>query len=310
MEDSNVLVVAFDGLDFSRIQSLDLNRIRQFEFGKIDNQTRISKTVTPELFASFLTGSTHKRHGVTGFRRSNNRRFFKLRKTFYGLTGRKSGLGKLHSILEIFLDMYHRPYDRRDYNTPTLFDEIENSKSLNVPGYDRVMFLGFAEYYKKFGREQTLRYFEQERQKREEELFEELGKPAYNFLMAHFHKPDAYQDLFYKYSDDEEREKVLNKVYADMEDLASRIKKKAEGKYDTIIFMSDHGMPTEKAHNENAFYSCNHKLFPDSTPHITDFHDKILELTSSENSELREINKPHKEEDEEVKDRLRDLGYM
>lgn len=42
--------------------------------------------------------------------------------------------------------------------------------------------------------------------------------------------------------------------------------------------MSDHGLPTEEGHNENAFYSCNRELFGSETPKITDFHDRILEI--------------------------------
>lgn len=58
--------------------------------------------------------------------------------------------------------------------------------------------------------------------------------------------------------------------------------------FDTVLFVSDHGLPdVEKGgHNENAFYSCNKELFGDKTPHITDFHDKILELTDSETSDI------------------------
>ncbi|EHK00764.1 hypothetical protein HRED_11217, partial [Candidatus Haloredivivus sp. G17] len=31
-------------------------------------------------------------------------------------------------------------------------------------------------------------------------------------------------------------------------------------------------------HNKNAFYSSNVDLFGDETPHIKDFHDKIIEI--------------------------------
>ena len=69
-----------------------------------------------------------------------------------------------------------------------------------------------------------------------------------------------------------------------MDEWVSEVKEKALDKgYDKIIIMSDHGLPYDKnhdkeGHNLRAFYSCNEELFPDKTPKITDFHDKILEL--------------------------------
>ena len=61
-----------------------------------------------------------------------------------------------------------------------------------------------------------------------------------------------------------------------MDELAKKIKQKALQKgYERIIFMSDHGLPAEEGHNENAFYSSNKELFGEEKPHITDFYDKF-----------------------------------
>ena len=53
----------------------------------------------------------------------------------------------------------------------------------------------------------------------------------------------------------------------------------------TVIFMYEHGMIESQGkfweHNKNAFYSCNVELFGEETPHITDFYDRILEITDS-----------------------------
>lgn len=77
----------------------------------------------------------------------------------------------------------------------------------------------------------------------------------------------------------------VEETYHEADRFAGEILEKAEENgFETVIFMSDHGLPDveEGGHNENAFYSCNHELFGEETPHITDFHDKILELTSQE----------------------------
>jgi predicted AlkP superfamily pyrophosphatase or phosphodiesterase len=71
----------------------------------------------------------------------------------------------------------------------------------------------------------------------------------------------------------------LRSVYKDIDNFAGRVKKYFSEDFDTIIFMSDHGLVTETGHNKNAFYSCNRPLFEES-PDICDFHDKILDIVS------------------------------
>jgi len=167
-------------------------------------------------------------------------------------------------------------------------EEIIDSKALNIPSYNQNPFIIWSSILQKYGLKATLRYFDQEHRTRREEFFEDLQEePA--LLMAHFHRPDAFQDLFYKFTDEGKDERI-EEIYEEMDELAGKIIQKAEeAGYDTILFMSDHGLPTETEHNENAFYSCNHELFPDKTPHITDFHDKILELTGTEESDVTGI---------------------
>ena len=97
--------------------------------------------------------------------------------------------------------------------------------------------------------------------------------------MCHLHRTDHHQHQYGDPSISTYDEEKLQDLYEETDDLAGRIVGFFEEDYDYIIFMSDHGLPTEKEHNENAFYSCNKELFGDETPHITDFHDKILELT-------------------------------
>lgn len=68
-------------------------------------------------------------------------------------------------------------------------------------------------------------------------------------------------------------------MYKEIDELAEEIRERAEAKgYDKVIFMSDHGLPSQTAHNRNAFYSCNEKLYGENSkekPKITDFYDKI-----------------------------------
>jgi len=107
----------------------------------------------------------------------------------------------------------------------------------------------------------------------------------YDLIMAHFHKPDHIHHWFWEVG---KMDKV-EETYHEMDELGAEIQQEADEEgFDTVLFMSDHGLPDVEngGHNENAFYSCNRELFGDKTPHITDFHDKILELAGSDVSDV------------------------
>lgn len=99
--------------------------------------------------------------------------------------------------------------------------------------------------------------------------------------MVHIFRPDLHQHCYGDPNLSTYDENKLKNLYNETDELAERILEYFEEDYDKIIFMSDHGLPTETEHNENAFYSCNEELFHNKTPHITDFHDKILQLIKS-----------------------------
>lgn len=72
--------------------------------------------------------------------------------------------------------------------------------------------------------------------------------------MAHFHYPDIHQHFYGDESIGRFNESKLRKVYAEMDGLAGDIREAEEkAGYKRIVFMSDHGLPTEVGHNENAF---------------------------------------------------------
>lgn len=122
--------------------------------------------------------------------------------------------------------------------------------------------------------EETEEEYEKEFQYRKEKLFTCL-EDSYPFLMCHFHKSDFWHHLHAPDNKVRDEEKI-QALYEEMDALAADIKEQAEGNYDWVLFMSDHGLPMKHGHNENAFYSSNLKLGLDE-PHITDFHDIILE---------------------------------
>lgn len=283
-------MVAFDGLDYELIKQFDLENIQQEEFGKIDNQKNISAVMTSELFAGFLTGETHESHNVTGvhyYQKDWRGRILELLDE-YGLPENVRGFLTLKQVLKDVLKVNEIRYSKEDIKLPTLFEEIENSRPMFVPSYNPDLF--WETYCEtqplkyRYGKQIYLSFWKNRVfEHRKRMFFSELENDiigARSLLMCHFHYVDQIQDMNKDRCVRGDYEDQLKSVYGKFDQLAGNIKEKALDRgYDSVIFMSDHGRPKESEHNENAFYSCNKELFGEETPHITDFHDKIIELT-------------------------------
>ena len=284
----DILVIAFDGLDYDLIEEFDLTEIKQQEFGRLDN-TATGAIKTSELFASFITGKIST--GVSGLKKYQNpKRGQYIRKFPDYLSENIRGFSTLKQILIDVVKPGERVhYSKEDLKDDTLFEKVSSSRAMFVPSYNPSPFWQIGGLYRALSldipvEENVELWRTREFRHRKEELFRELESDILEsrpLLMCHFHWPDFYQHM---YGDKAvggffDKEK-LRTMYKEVDELSKEIKLKAENQgYDYVIFMSDHGLPTEKEHNENAFYSCNKELFGDETPHITDFHDKILELT-------------------------------
>lgn len=291
MTSEDIIVVAFDGLDKELIDEFQLENIIQEEFGSIDNQTGMKHTYTSELFASFITGTNWKEHGVTKLRKWTNPSVGEFEKKISKLPLSEKTSGLRNAVIESInsLDAKKRKYRKEDLETETIFEKIENSRPIYVPSYNPSPFwiVGADNDPLSFGYspEETIEhYYTREFRHRKEKLFSELENEIIGprpFLMCHFHYPDTYQHMCGDKSIGAYNEEKLRKMYNEIDELAGQIKEKALNTgYDRIIFMSDHGLPDENSHNKNAFYSANKELFLDKTPKIMDFHDKILELTN------------------------------
>ncbi len=282
-----VLVVAFDGMDKELIEEFELKNIQQQEFGSIDNQTGMQNIYTSELFASFITGESPDEHGIVGLNKWKNSRGEVLDTLIpKEVLETKIGFHRIRETLKSALDAEETKYEKEDLASETLFEKIDESRPIFVPGYNPSTFWTIEADLRPLGYgktpAETMEHYDtREFRHRKEKLFSELENeivPARDFLMMHFHRSDTFHHL---YGDPEGNynEEKLREMYREMDELAGEIKEKALDKgYDYVIFMSDHGLPAEIGHNENAFYSSNKPLFEEKTPKITEFHDRILEL--------------------------------
>lgn len=282
------LVIALDGMDKELIDEFDLEHIKQEEYGQIDNQTGLTETFTSELFASFITGKTHEDHGIKGLNRWSNKKVGKVENLIekIPLSHKTESLRK--AVIESInsLEAKKSKYDKSDLKCETIFEEVENSRAMFIPAYNPSPFWVIGSGLKPmkygFSLDETVEHYDtREFRHRKEQLFKELENDitgARDFLMCHFHRPDIYHHL---YGDKEigafDQEKLYT-LYQELDEFVGEIVERAEDAgYERIIFMSDHGLPTKKGHNENAFYSSNEKLFPAKKPQIVDFHKKLLE---------------------------------
>ncbi len=278
-----ILVVAFDGLDYERIQEYGLTHIPQKEFGRIDNDTGIRSRKTAELFTSFITGETWEEHGVVGLKKSEQDGKEPIVERMLHMTP-ATIKDRLHfNTLQTLLERV-RPesehYTRDDIQITTIFDDIPGSQAVNMPVYSNNTYLArmLIGYEIGFGTETVRRDLEAEHTQRRKETFDAIEREP-PLVISHFFYPDTMQHLYPRNED------TLKTMYQRIDDLAAEISKAAQDRFDTVIFMSDHGIPTKDAHNTNAFYSCNADIGL-NTPHITDFYDLLKTRVEQEIAEI------------------------
>jgi len=155
----------------------------------------------------------------------------------------------------------------------TIFDYIPNSKPLWIPSLNpHPKYWGYAswlliqswksEEFKRRYIEYTLELFKEQR----EEFLKELRK-GYNLIFAHFNLIDALMhrigDAVFKYYF------LLAKFVDEVKSIISED--------DYLIILSDHGHTGTEHDENNAFYSCNHRLGL-KNPKVTDFMGIFLAL--------------------------------
>lgn len=271
--DESVLIIAYDGLDMERIREYECETLLGMsEFDSIDNSTNISAIKTSELFASFITGETHRVHNVKGLIKKHDDLKARIVQKMDDEQYREKIPGWITFVERIKSVTSHETefYTKTDIETSTAFEIVENSKAMFVPSYNTSIFtrvnasLSILESGYSFTFEDYIELVDREFEYRKNRLLEDLEAETRALTMCHFHKIDLLQHL-----EQEEHSDIMEREYQKIDKLSENIIKRSD--YDTIIFMSDHGVPTKKSHNKNAFYASNKELFGKNKPHITDF---------------------------------------
>jgi len=293
-----VCIVGFDSLDYYLIEKYDLTYVKQKEFGKIDMTDFMGHSrllSTPTIWTSFITGLPAEEHGVIGWTWSNpildKLKEWSVKIGLGAIAARSRGLLRLLS--KMTYESKYVPNIRG--RIPTIFDYARNPVDVDVPCYSHDAYeeerreltygLGNPIVERKVAKS-AWKAFKEKRERVLDALSDD-----WDLFMVHFYLPDIIQHLRWY------REEEIEELYREMDSTAHVIKETL-GERTFTLFISDHGQG-RGLHNPNAFYSCNHRVDLHN-PKMTDFADIVRQ----------KLGAPSKDEIDEVKKRLRELGYI
>lgn len=282
-----IIIIAFDGLDYKKIQKYECENIMQQEFGRISLEGM--DMLTGPLWSSFITGMYPEEHGVQKTMNWTDQRVQKFENLMSKIpfTGFWKGIRwtifrNLDSLNAEVVGAYRENLDVDE----TIFEDFKPSISLNVPGQNINTALSSIIISRALGEDAPIpkevmeRDIDAEHLKRKEETFEALKNYDFALLISHFHKSDFMQHL-YGFSDEKERE-----LYEEFDNLADKILQHTN-EDDLVIFCSDHGLE-DGGHRDQAFYSLNYALDLES-PHITEFRGILNQLKIRKKENLEEV---------------------
>jgi len=261
-DDNKLLIIAWDGLDHELINKFNLEHVPLETMGKIDNNTGINTRSTSELYTSFITGETHTEHGVTGINKFN--KTGKILESILpkNIRGLLPATNLIYNKLWDLTGADKRKYYKQDYNIDTLFDIINDSKAMFVPGYNPGF--GWSANLKTHSLDELMYKDDalSEAEKTVNMMFDrrwdmfkqEFDREEHSLLMCHFHYPD-YLQHFYGTKEISYEEDILKGLYLEIDQYAKKIKAWADLYGYDLMFFSDHGLPQDFEHNKQAFYS-------------------------------------------------------
>jgi len=339
------MILAFDGLEYNFVEIFDLENLKQREYGKVQLPKECFKEVnlgytnemhkepwTPLVWFSFLTGKLPKEDNFV-VKKWDNKLLNVLRtlSVKIGLSrSMRSGIGKILTSLGFSL----RIFDRDDYKVPTIFDLTEKFHATNVPVFSRGWTFEFEKIPDDFD---NFEDFLNSALTTELRKFNELRDQTLSFLernidwnlaMVYFKTLDSFGEVCF-----ENTEKIRD-IYSKVDKFVKEVKCKLNDKC-FVLIISDHGMErlgkhSFGKHSNYAFYSMNRKLGL-KNPKITDFYlliknvleDNLTQASKPSKTTEKEVEnrrsikrkaKRHqkwkKEDEDRMRERLKQLGYI
>ncbi len=319
-ENQKICILAYDALEIDLIEKFDFPNLEQKEYGKVDISDFYT-VFTPILWGSFLTGENlepyFREEEGSGFLKKIFRSPYKfLKKNVSGkiAVSTKHHLGKL-GLVDRVKGTVKSQNVSKDLKKKTIFDNVGDSIGINIPSFS-----------KKRSKETSMKEMIEDKisdsefqegvwncfKKTKKELLQNLDK---DLVMAWFGPADWMGHVY------RGNMEVMKETYSVLNDLAGTVKNRFDG---LVLIVSDHGMKRLGNYGDHTdmnygFYSSSVELGL-KNPKMTDFYDIIKEILSgdfdSEKYAHGELEEQDEEEDfqgdeeEEIKKRLKDLGYF
>lgn len=319
-EKHNICILGYDALEIELVEKFDFPNLKQAEYGKNDISD-FETIFTPILWGSFLTGENLEPY----FREEEGSKFLQkvvqspyrfLKKNFSGkmAVSIKDYLGKLGLVDRVKGEVKSQNVTM-DLNRKTIFDFADDSMGINIPSFNKKRSKETSMKDRIEGKisdsefqEGVWSCFE----KTEEELLENLDK---DLIMAWFGPADWIGHVY------RGNIEVMEETYSVLNRLAGTVKDRFDG---LVLIVSDHGMKRLGDYGDHTdmnygFYSSSIEMGLEN-PKITDFYEIIKEVLSGDldskkyaHEELKEQKSEEEfqgDEEEELKKRLKDLGYF
>ncbi len=271
-----VVIIGLDGLEASLINPERYPNICQAEHGRI-NLDGFNQIQTPQIWTSFITGVMPSEHGIDGFKHQTflskiekkYGEYVKKSLSFFGLKAVNLVTGAKNNLYGHYDIHPYEPYTKEDIKVRTIFDKVPNSHIISLPVYSE------PEVYKDIRRSVSravgnkelshdLSQTSLDLMKKEVDEFIKYLHNDLDLIMVHLFVADVYGHL---YGCDEDK---LLELYGLFEEFVGSVKDDS-----FTIILSDHGTKGG-FHTPYGFYSLS-KPFGLDNPHITEFHDIIME---------------------------------
>ena len=267
-------ILGIDGLHPQKVEELNLENLKQVEHGEltVPINKKHGVPLSPEVWYAFLTGKK-KHKEFEG--RSNTHKLLAGIKQYIPLSLGLSKKMRKHGLNKSIIS--YPPLDSK-----TFLEEC-NYKGFNVPYYDfkisKFSQLSLEWIQGKVTTEHFKRVHERDFEDWESFVREQKTSCCFFAYTSFF---DCIQHCFYQ---DEE---YINKKYVDLDAFVGKLPEQK------TMLLSDHGLENGR-HTMKGFYSLSWKEGLEN-PHIIDLHDLICP--------------PKPNQKEEVKKRLKELGYI
>ncbi len=293
MVEKKVCIIGLDCLEYMVLSKEEYLNLRQKQYGQV--QLNVYPPNTEMIWASFITGEKPEKHGIIADIEMK-RGITEPIKTLSIELGLQKVLTKIQSKITKAFKLLPRAYVKEDFQVPTIFDFADKSVAVSIPAYNewsecvksRKMIVDAIgnPYKEKILAEKAWMDFQQKK-KRVITLLDH----DWDLFMVHFYIADIIQHLWWY------KTNRITDLYQKLDETTKQIKMKLPPEVFTLV-ISDHGFMNGH-HSSYAFYSSNESLNL-KRPRITDFARIIRE----------KLGVPSKQEIEEIKERLRSLGYV